>query len=138
MLARNLHPSKNIRRCFTGVASRRLLSYGHQLPSTTKAGRLHTSMLSSRSVNSQLSYIVPSTVFISQKRFYADKVVQVPQMAESITEGTLKQWTKQVGEFVKQDDEVATIETDKIDVPVNAPVSGIIKEVFAQEEDTVA
>ncbi|RKP35979.1 dihydrolipoyllysine-residue succinyltransferase E2 component [Dimargaris cristalligena] len=59
-------------------------------------------------------------------------------MAESITEGTLKQWVKQVGDFVKQDEEVATIETDKIDVPVNAPTSGIIKEVFAQEEDTVA
>ncbi|KAJ1969794.1 2-oxoglutarate dehydrogenase complex E2 component [Dispira parvispora] len=138
MLARNLHPSKNLWRCSTGVASRRLLSCSRQLSSTTKAGRLHTPTLSARSVNSQLSHIAPSTVFISQKRFYADKVIKVPQMAESITEGTLKQWTKQVGEFVKQDDEVATIETDKIDVPVNAPVSGIIKEVFAQEEDTVA
>ncbi|KAJ1984238.1 2-oxoglutarate dehydrogenase complex E2 component [Dimargaris verticillata] len=75
---------------------------------------------------------------ITAKRFYADKVVQVPQMAESITEGTLKQWVKQVGEFVKQDDEVATIETDKIDVPVNAPASGVIKEHLAAEEDTVA
>lgn len=33
--------------------------------------------------------------------------------AESITEGTLKQWSKQVGDFVKQDEEIATIETDK-------------------------
>ncbi|KAJ1917540.1 2-oxoglutarate dehydrogenase complex E2 component [Tieghemiomyces parasiticus] len=75
---------------------------------------------------------------LQHTRFYADKTVKVPQMAESITEGTLKQWTKQIGDFVKQDEEVATIETDKIDVPVNAPTSGIIKEVFAQEEDTVA
>ncbi len=35
-------------------------------------------------------------------------------MAESITEGTLKQWTKQVGDHVEQDEEVATIETDKV------------------------
>ena len=35
-------------------------------------------------------------------------------MAESITEGTLKQWSKQVGDTVNQDDEVGTIETDKV------------------------
>jgi 2-oxoglutarate dehydrogenase E2 component (dihydrolipoamide succinyltransferase) len=35
-------------------------------------------------------------------------------MAESITEGTLKQWNKAVGDFVKQDEEIATIETDKV------------------------
>lgn len=35
-------------------------------------------------------------------------------MAESITEGTLKQWQKQVGDFVEQDEEVVTIETDKV------------------------
>ncbi|CAO3614283.1 unnamed protein product [Mucor hiemalis] len=73
-----------------------------------------------------------------QTRFYADKVVKVPQMAESISEGTLKQWVKSVGDFVKQDDEVATIETDKIDVTVNAPASGTIVEVYAQEEDNVS
>lgn len=43
-----------------------------------------------------------------------------------------------VGDFVKQDDEVATIETDKIDVTVNAPASGTIVEVYAQEEDNVS
>jgi 2-oxoglutarate dehydrogenase E2 component (dihydrolipoamide succinyltransferase) len=35
-------------------------------------------------------------------------------MAESITEGTLKQWNKAVGDFVQQDEEIATIETDKV------------------------
>lgn len=47
-------------------------------------------------------------------RNYADKIVQVPQMAESISEGTLKQWSKQIGDFVEQDEEIATIETDKV------------------------
>ncbi|TIA81758.1 hypothetical protein E3P98_01802 [Wallemia ichthyophaga] len=64
-------------------------------------------------------------------------IVKVPQMAESITEGTLKQWNKKLGEFVSQDEEIATIETDKIDVSVNAPQSGKITELFASEEDTV-
>ncbi|MCJ1298521.1 2-oxoglutarate dehydrogenase complex E2 component [Hypocenomyce scalaris] len=74
---------------------------------------------------------------MSQLRFYADKVVKVPEMAESISEGTLKQWSKQIGDYVEQDEEIATIETDKIDVAVNAPEAGTIKEFLANEEDTV-
>ncbi|KAF4807723.1 putative dihydrolipoyllysine-residue succinyltransferase component of 2-oxoglutarate dehydrogenase complex [Colletotrichum siamense] len=62
-------------------------------------------------------------------RNYADKIVQVPQMAESISEGTLKQWSKQIGDFVEQDEEIATIETDK--------ASCVIKEFLVNEEDTV-
>ncbi|CAK3968947.1 Dihydrolipoyllysine-residue succinyltransferase [Lecanosticta acicola] len=58
-------------------------------------------------------------------------------MAESISEGTLKQFSKQVGDYVEQDEEIATIETDKIDVAVNAPAAGTIKEFLAKEEDTV-
>ena len=58
-------------------------------------------------------------------------------MAESITEGTLKQFSKAVGDFVEQDEEIATIETDKIDVAVNAPEAGTIKEFLVSEEDTV-
>ncbi|MCJ1246530.1 2-oxoglutarate dehydrogenase complex E2 component [Trapelia coarctata] len=58
-------------------------------------------------------------------------------MAESISEGTLKQWSKQIGDFVEQDEEIATIETDKIDVAVNAPEAGTLKELFVNEEDTV-
>lgn len=50
-------------------------------------------------------------------RSYADKMVPVPQMAESISEGTLKQFSKGVGDFVEQDEELATIETDKVTAP---------------------
>ncbi|KAI1955626.1 2-oxoglutarate dehydrogenase complex E2 component [Ophidiomyces ophidiicola] len=66
-----------------------------------------------------------------------DTIIKVPQMAESISEGTLKQFSKQVGDFVERDEELATIETDKIDVTVNAPASGIVKQFLANEEDTV-
>ncbi|KAI0701047.1 dihydrolipoamide succinyltransferase [Cytidiella melzeri] len=65
------------------------------------------------------------------------ETVKVPQMAESISEGTLKSWLKQPGEFVAADEEVATIETDKIDVSVNAPTAGKITEHLASEDDTV-
>ncbi|KAM0321294.1 hypothetical protein ACHAQA_010187 [Verticillium albo-atrum] len=77
-------------------------------------------------------------IMMRHVRNYADKIVQVPQMAESISEGTLKQWQKSVGDYVEQDEEIATIETDKIDVAVNAPEAGTIKEFLVNEEDTVS
>ncbi|KAE8449920.1 2-oxoglutarate dehydrogenase complex E2 component [Mollisiaceae sp. DMI_Dod_QoI] len=83
----------------------------------------------------QLRYPFPTVA--QQFRTYADKIVKVPEMAESISEGTLKQWSKQIGDYVEQDEEIATIETDKIDVAVNAPEAGTIKEFLANEEDTV-
>lgn len=58
-------------------------------------------------------------------------------MAESITEGTLKSFEKSIGDYVEQDEEVATIETDKIDVSVNAPKAGTIVKFLAEPEDTV-
>ncbi|KAK0387144.1 hypothetical protein NLU13_5457 [Sarocladium strictum] len=85
----------------------------------------------------QRNQMVKLPAMMQTIRSYADKIVQVPQMAESISEGTLKQFTKGVGDFVEQDEEIATIETDKIDVPVNAPEAGIIKELLVSEEDTV-
>jgi pyruvate/2-oxoglutarate dehydrogenase complex dihydrolipoamide acyltransferase (E2) component len=42
------------------------------------------------------------------------ETVKVPQMAESISEGTLKTWNKQVGDSIAADEEVVTIETDKV------------------------
>ena len=60
----------------------------------------------------QLRYPFPAIA--QQFRSYADKIVKVPEMAESISEGTLKQWSKQIGDFVEQDEEIATIETDKV------------------------
>jgi 2-oxoglutarate dehydrogenase E2 component (dihydrolipoamide succinyltransferase) len=67
----------------------------------------------------------------------AETIVKVPQMAESISEGTLSSFTKQVGDYVEQDEEIASIETDKIDVSVNAPEAGTIKEFLVSEGDTV-
>ncbi|ODV66431.1 dihydrolipoamide succinyltransferase [Hyphopichia burtonii NRRL Y-1933] len=72
-----------------------------------------------------------------QQRRLASQSVKVPEMAESITEGTLSAFSKEVGEFVSQDETIATIETDKIDVEVNAPVSGTITEFLVNVEDTV-
>ncbi|CAL5866630.1 uncharacterized protein PFLUO_LOCUS839 [Penicillium psychrofluorescens] len=90
--------------------------------------------VSSSGINARLAL---TPLGAHQVRTYADSIVKVPQMAESITEGTLKQFSKQIGDFVERDEEIATIETDKIDVAVNAPDSGTIKEFLVSEEDTV-
>merc|ERR1711939_1012898 len=68
---------------------------------------------------------------------YGEVIIKVPQMAESISEGTLSTFSKQVGDSVDQDEEVASIETDKIDVSVNAPEAGKITELLVNEGDTV-
>jgi 2-oxoglutarate dehydrogenase E2 component (dihydrolipoamide succinyltransferase) len=57
---------------------------------------------------------LPLPILMTQLRAYAQTIVKVPQMAESITEGTLKQWSKKIGDYVEQDEEIATIETDKV------------------------
>lgn len=63
----------------------------------------------------------------------AELLVKVPQMAESINEGTLSTFLKQVGDRVEADDELASIETDKIDVAVNAPEGGVVVELLVEE-----
>ncbi|PFH49910.1 hypothetical protein AMATHDRAFT_62196 [Amanita thiersii Skay4041] len=100
-------------------------------------------LLQARNRSSALALATFRGLNAAQKaQFHASRLLQaetvkVPQMAESISEGTLKTWTKQVGDSVAIDEEVATIETDKIDVQVNAPVSGKIVQLLANEEDTV-
>ena len=68
---------------------------------------------------------------------WASTSVKVPQMAESLTEGSLKEFTKAVGDFIEQDELLATIETDKIDIEVIAPVSGTVSKLNFKPEDTV-
>lgn len=63
--------------------------------------------------------------------------ILVPEMAESISEGTLTVFQRKINEHVGANDEIATIETDKIDVTIEAPGSGHIVEFLAAEVDTV-
>ena len=67
----------------------------------------------------------------------ASTTVVVPEMAESITEGTLSALHKEVGDYVELDELVATIETDKVDVEVKSSVTGTVAELLAAVEDTV-
>jgi 2-oxoglutarate dehydrogenase E2 component (dihydrolipoamide succinyltransferase) len=63
--------------------------------------------------------------------------VKVPALGESITEGTLGQWLKKPGDAVKADEAIASLETDKVAIEVNAPVAGVIGALTVNEGDTV-
>ena len=64
--------------------------------------------------------------------------VKVPTLGESITEATLGQWLKQPGDAVKADEPVASLETDKVAVEVNAPVDGVMGDQLVPEGENVA
>ena len=63
--------------------------------------------------------------------------IVMPQMGESITEGTVSKWLKQVGERVEKDEAILEISTDKVDAEVPSPGAGILLEIRTQEGETV-
>src|SRR5262245_25866837 len=67
----------------------------------------------------------------------AETKVIMPQMGESIFEGTLTKWLKNPGDTVKRDEPLFEISTDKIDSEIPAPASGTLQKVLVQEGQTV-
>lgn len=63
--------------------------------------------------------------------------IKVPELAESITEGTVAQWLKKTGEYVEKGDYIVELETDKVNVEIVSEESGFIQELKASEGDTV-
>jgi pyruvate dehydrogenase E2 component (dihydrolipoamide acetyltransferase) len=63
--------------------------------------------------------------------------VVMPQMGESIAEGTIVRWIKKAGEKVERDEPLLEISTDKVDAEIPAPASGTLTEILAQEGQTV-
>src|SRR5262249_50128717 len=64
--------------------------------------------------------------------------VKMPQMGESIAEGTIVRWLKQVGDQVKRDEPLFEISTDKVDAEIPSPSSGVLSEIKVNEGETVA
>jgi 2-oxoglutarate dehydrogenase E2 component (dihydrolipoamide succinyltransferase) len=63
--------------------------------------------------------------------------VKLPQLGETVTEGTITKWFKKIGDAVAADEPLFEVSTDKVDTEVPSPVSGILTEVRAKEGDTV-
>ena len=120
MTAAVTHSARTYMRCAVPSASR-YVSYAPR-----------TASVQSLSYNS-----TNSTFLRTNGRRWASTSVPVPPMAESLTEGSLKDYTKAVGDYIGQDELLATIETDKIDIEVNSPVAGTITKLNFQPDDTV-
>src|SRR5262245_55752032 len=63
--------------------------------------------------------------------------VKMPQMGESIAEGTIVKWLKQVGDSVKRDEPLFEISTDKVDAEIPSPSAGVLSEIRVKEGETV-
>ena len=64
--------------------------------------------------------------------------VVTPAAGESVTEGTILEWHVKVGDFIKVDDTIVEISTDKVDLELPSPASGTVSEVLVEEGETDA
>ena len=63
--------------------------------------------------------------------------VTLPQLGETVTEGTITQWFKEVGDTVAADEPLFEVSTDKVDTEVPSPIAGTVSEIRVPEGDTV-
>ncbi|MDW4572583.1 2-oxoglutarate dehydrogenase, E2 component, dihydrolipoamide succinyltransferase [Microbacterium sp. M3] len=66
------------------------------------------------------------------------KDVVLPELGESVTEGTVTRWLKQVGDEVAVDEPLLEISTDKVDTEIPSPFAGVLQEILVQEDETIA
>lgn len=62
--------------------------------------------------------------------------VVLPALGESVTEGTVTRWLKNVGDTVEVDEPLLEVSTDKVDTEIPSPVSGVLEEILVQEDET--
>src|SRR5699024_8005056 len=63
--------------------------------------------------------------------------ITLPELGESVTEGTVTRWLKQIGDEVAVDEPLLEISTDKVDTEIPSPAAGTLLEIKAQEDETV-
>src|SRR5664280_2220405 len=63
--------------------------------------------------------------------------VTMPALGESVTEGTVTRWLKNVGDQVAVDEPLLEVSTDKVDTEIPSPISGMLQEILVHEDDTV-
>jgi 2-oxoisovalerate dehydrogenase E2 component (dihydrolipoyl transacylase) len=64
-------------------------------------------------------------------------IVRMPRLGESVTEGSIVQWLVAIGDHVGQLDPLVIVETDKVEAELPSPVTGVLKEILAEEGSTV-
>src|ERR1043165_2459813 len=68
----------------------------------------------------------------------ANTVVKMPQLGESVSEGTIGRWLKQPGDRVERDEPLVEIQTDKVNAEVPSPVAGVLQKILLPEGTTAA
>src|SRR4051794_18513706 len=63
--------------------------------------------------------------------------ITLPQMGESVTEGTILEWLKQIGDTVDLDEGVVEVSTDKVDTEIPSPAAGVLTAIYVQPDETV-
>src|SRR4051812_39007971 len=63
--------------------------------------------------------------------------VNLPALGESVTEGTVTRWLKNVGDRVEVDEPLLEVSTDKVDTEIPSPVAGVVEEILVAEDETV-
>ncbi|MDA0647633.1 biotin/lipoyl-containing protein, partial [Nonomuraea ferruginea] len=63
--------------------------------------------------------------------------VQMPQLGESVTEGTVTRWLKKEGERVEADEPLLEVSTDKVDTEIPSPAGGVLQKIVVAEDETV-
>lgn len=103
------------------------------------ATRMLLSSLSRRSAAAAAHSCRLRTAFVRPVLFrtFATEQVPVPNMGDSITEGTVVEWSVDVGSAVSADDIVVVIETDKVSVEVRSPIGGVLTEQLAEVDSVV-
>ncbi|QGU05044.1 2-oxoglutarate dehydrogenase, E2 component, dihydrolipoamide succinyltransferase [Corynebacterium comes] len=92
----------------------------------------------SKDENETVEEAAPATEDASEDAAGGDATdVEMPELGESVTEGTITQWLKQVGDAVEVDEPLLEVSTDKVDTEIPSPVAGTLLEILAEEDDTV-
>ena len=65
------------------------------------------------------------------------ETVELPALGESVTEGTVTRWLKEIGETVEVDEPLVEVSTDKVDTEIPSPVAGVIEEILVEEDEEV-
>ena len=63
--------------------------------------------------------------------------VTMPQLGESVTEGTVTRWLKNVGDVIKVDEAIVEVSTDKVDTEIPSPVAGVLLEIKAAQDSVI-
>jgi 2-oxoglutarate dehydrogenase E2 component (dihydrolipoamide succinyltransferase)/2-oxoisovalerate dehydrogenase E2 component (dihydrolipoyl transacylase) len=63
--------------------------------------------------------------------------IKMPQLGESVTEGTVDKWLKQEGEFVKRDEALVEVVTDKVNAEIPSPLAGVVEDLLLEVGDPV-